>query len=170
MGREPGAATGFAERARAVVVRGRAAALATLSRQPPGQPFASLVLYAPDDLGRPLLLLSALAVHTRNLLADPRASLLVTADAGAADPLAAERVTLLGEARRVGEGELAPVRAAYLGRHPAAAEWVRFGDFAFWRLEVADVYFVGGFGEMGWVEAAAYHAARPAPAPGSAGG
>jgi heme iron utilization protein len=115
--------------------------------------------YAADGLGRPLLLISGLAVHTRNLEADPRASLLV-ADAGpGADPLAAERVTLLGDARRLAAGEVGDARTLYLARHPDAAAWVDFGDFAFWRLEVDQVYMVGGFGVMGWVTAEDYAAA-----------
>jgi heme oxygenase (biliverdin-IX-beta and delta-forming) len=147
------------ERARRLVARSPAGALAILLSRRPGHPFASLMPYAADGLGRPLLLISGLAVHTRNLEADPRASLLV-ADAGpGADPLAAERVTLLGDARRLAAGEVADARTLYLARHPDAATWVDFGDFTFWRLEVDEVYMVGGFGVMGWVTAEAYAAA-----------
>src|SRR2546428_353351 len=94
---------------------------------------------------------------------DARASLLVTQPGGASDPLAAGRVTLMGEASRAGDSDLAAVRAAYLERHPTARYWADFDDFSFWRLEVSDVYFVGGFAAMGWVDAADYRRSRPDP-------
>ena len=73
------------------------------------------------------------------------------------------RVTVVGDARRVGAADLAAARETYLERHPNAVDWVDFGDFAFWSLEVRDVYFVGGFGAMDWLAAADYaRAPRPA--------
>jgi hypothetical protein len=117
--------------------------------------------YAVDERGRPLFLISTMAMHTQNLVDDTRASLLVTSPGRMGDPLAGERVTLMGHAGRVPGGERPAARALYLERHPGAAEWVDFDDFAFWRLEVRDVYFVGGFGAMGWVTAADYVAAHP---------
>jgi putative heme iron utilization protein len=119
--------------------------------------------YALDLSGRPLFLISSMAVHTQNLMADRRASLLVTEPDVTGDPLAAPRVTLMGEVVPVPAAELAAVRATYLAAHPHAASWVDFGDFTFHRLEVRDVYFVGGFGAMGWATAAEYLAARPDP-------
>jgi putative heme iron utilization protein len=152
----------FAERARTLVDRTRAGTLATVSRKHPGHPFASIMPYALDAEGRPLMLISAMAVHTQNLEGDPRTSLLV-ATPGAAEILAASRVTLMGHARRVSEAELAAARDAYLAGHASAAYWVDFEDFAFWRLDVSDVYFVGGFAAMGWVDAGDYRRARPDP-------
>lgn len=153
----------FAERARTLLVQARAGTLATLSRKRPGHPFASVMPYALDADGRPLFLISAMAVHTQNLHGDPRASLLVTRLDAEPDPLAAGRVTLMGEAHRVAAAEAAGVRAAYLARHQPAAYWVDFEDFAFWRLDVVDVYVVGGFAAMSWVGAPEYRAARPDP-------
>jgi hypothetical protein len=160
----------YAERARTLAHLGRAGTLATLSRKHPGHPFASIMPYALDDDGRPLFLISALAMHTQNLAADPRASLLITQPGWAGDPLAAGRLTLMGEARRVPDGDVAAARAAYLPRHESAGCWVDFGDFAFWRLEVRDLYFVAGFGAMDWVTADAYRAARPDPLADEAAG
>jgi hypothetical protein len=157
----------FAERARTVVHLGRTGALATLSRQPPGHPFASLMPYALDDDGRPLLLISTMAVHTQNLQADPRASLLVTQPDVSGEPLAGGRVTLLGAVARAGE---AAARDTYLARHPTARAWADFGDFGLWRLDVRDVYFVAGFGAMGWVDAGEYRRARPDPLADAAAG
>lgn len=158
----------FAERARTLVHRGRTGSLATLSRKHPGHPFASLMPYAPDEAGRPLILISSLAMHTQNLHADPRSSLLVGEADFTGDPLAAGRVTLMGRAERVG-GEPA-TRDTYLARHPNAAYWVEFRDFAFYRLSVEAVYVVGGFGAMDWVEAGDYGAARPDPLADAAAG
>ena len=76
----------YAERARTLVHRGRTGALATVSRKHPGHPFASVMPYAIDESGQPLFLISTLAMHTQNLHADPRASLLVTETDGPADP------------------------------------------------------------------------------------
>ena len=157
----------YAERARTLAHQGRAGTLATVSRKHPGHPFASLMPYALDEQGRPLMLISSMAVHTQNALADPRASLLVTQEA-AGDPLAAGRLTVMGEARPVPEADKSGVRAAYLARHVNAAYWVDFDDFSFWRLEPADLYFVGGFAAMDWVSGPEYMAARPDPLADSA--
>jgi putative heme iron utilization protein len=152
---------GFGEQARTLVHLGRTGTLGTISRRRPGHPFVSIMPYAPDERGRPLLLISTLAMHTQNLEADPRASLLV-AQAGE-DPLALARVTLMGDARRLAASERPAAREAYLARHPNAVHWVDFDDFAFWRLDLADVYFVGGFGAMDWLTVPGYEAARPDP-------
>ena len=153
----------FAERARTLVYQGRTGTLATLSRKHPGHPFASVMPYALDPEGRPIFLISTMAMHTQNLQADPRASLLVTQPGMTGDPLAAGRVTLMGDAKPLAGDDAVAARAAYLERHEKAAYWADFGDFGFWRLEVADVYFVGGFAAMGWIEAAEYRAASPDP-------
>jgi len=154
---------GYAERARTLVHVARAGTLSTLSRRHAGHPFGSVMPYSPDEQGAPLLLISTMAMHTQNLEADPRASLLVTQPGWTEDPLAGGRVTLMGRAARLSDHERPAARAAYLGRHPKAAFWVDFEDFAFWRLEVSDVYFVGGFAAMDWVTGEGYAAARPDP-------
>ena len=160
----------YAERARTLVYLSRAGTLATLSRRHPGHPFASIMPYAVDERGRPLLLISSMAMHTQNLQGDARASLLVAQPDWAGDPLAAGRVTLMGEARTVPAADIAAAREAYLARHENARYWVDFDDFAFWRLDVTDVYFVGGFAAMDWVEAPAYGDAAPDPLTDAAGG
>jgi putative heme iron utilization protein len=160
----------YAERARTLVYLGRAGTLATLSRRHPGHPFASIMPYAVDDAGRPLVLISTMAMHTQNLQGDPRASLLIAQPDWAGDPLAAGRVTLMGDARPLPAEDLEDARMAYLARHENARYWVDFDDFAFWRLDVTDVYFVGGFAAMDWVDAAAYATARPDPLADAAGG
>jgi putative heme iron utilization protein len=160
----------FAERARTLAHLGRSGTLATASRRHAGHPFASVMPYALDAGGRPLFLISAMAMHTQNLETDPRASLLVTQPDWSGDPLAAGRLTLMGDARRLDAAQGGEARTAYLARHPRAGYWVDFDDFAFWRLELIDVYFVGGFAAMDWVTAADYLAARPDPLADVAGG
>jgi putative heme iron utilization protein len=151
----------FAEQARTLLHLGRTGTLGTLSRRHPGHPFVSVMPYAPDGRGRPLFLISTLAMHTQNLATDPRASLLVAQPGD--DPLALARATLMGPARRLAAEERAGARDAYLARHPNAIHWVDFDDFAFWRLDLSDVYFVGGFGAMDWLTVSGYESARPDP-------
>jgi len=145
----------YAERARTLIHLGRVGSLSTMSRKHPGWPFGSVMPYALDVTGRPIFLISSMAMHTQNLLQDAKASLLVT-QAEAPDPLGASRLTLMGEVARIPAEESAGVRKIYLARHESARYWVDFEDFAFYRMEVADVYYVGGFGVMGWVTAEEY--------------
>ncbi len=119
--------------------------------------------YALDDVGRPLFLISSMAMHTQNLKADPHASLFVTTAEAQSDPLGAGRMTLMGNAEPVPEDDLAAARAAYLARHENASYYVDFADFSFWRLHPVDLYFVGGFGVMGWVDISEFAQAKPDP-------
>lgn len=153
----------FAERARTLMHVGRVGTLSTLSRKQPGFPFGSVMPYGLDDRGRPILLISTMAMHTQNLHADPRASLLVTQPDSDGDPLGASRVTLVGNVRPVPEAELAEARELYLARHANSKYWVDFEDFSFYRMDVVDVYYVGGFGVMGWVSASEYDRSQPDP-------
>ncbi|HEV7735435.1 MAG TPA: DUF2470 domain-containing protein [Candidatus Binatia bacterium] len=153
----------FAEQARTLVHRGRTGTLCTQSQRQPGFPFGSIALYGQDERGRPTFLISTMAMHTQNLAADPKASLLVPQPGWTGDPLAGARVTLLGPITLVPAAEIEAVRTDYLARHDTARNWVDFDDFAFHRLDVADCYYVAGFGAMGWVAASEYLAAGPDP-------
>jgi hypothetical protein len=119
--------------------------------------------YSLDDLGRPIFLVSTMAMHTQNLQADPRASLFVTEPEASGDPLGSSRVTLIGSVSRIPEPELAAARTVYLTGYPDSKYWVDFDDFFFYRMDVLDVYYVGGFGVMGWVAASEYSQAQPDP-------
>lgn len=145
----------LAPRARRLLESRKSGVLATLSARMGGAPFASVTNYALDPAGRPLLLLSDLAEHTRNLAADARASLLAF-EPVEDDPLPVGRATVVGEVLPVAPAETAAARAIFLARHPAAAEYVDFGDFTLYRMNVREVYYIAGFGEMGWVPAAEY--------------
>jgi heme iron utilization protein len=153
----------FAERARTLMHLGRTGTLSTQLRKHAGFPFASVAPYGLDALGRPSFLISTMAVHTQNLLADPHSSLLVTQPGWTEDPLAGARLTLVGTVAPVPSEDLPATREDYLARHENARYWVDFDDFGFYRFEVEDLYYVAGFGAMGWVDAAAYCSAAPDP-------
>lgn len=160
-----------AERARTLVASQGRGALSTIALSPAGTPFGSVISYGLDSAGQPCFFVSTMAEHTRNLEADPRASLLVVEDTPAsADPLASGRVTLLGHVEAVTDpAERAGARAGYLAANPNAF-YVDYGDFRCLRLVVTDIRYVGGFGRMSWVDAAGYSAARADPlAPEAAG-
>jgi putative heme iron utilization protein len=135
--------------ARALLRELGAAALGTLID---GRPYVSLALTAPDADGAPLLLLSDLAQHTRNLAADTDVSMLFDGTRGSADPLDGARLTLLGTIRRHDDGA---ARALYVARHPSAARYESFSDFHLYRVEPARAQLVAGFGRIDWIEGAA---------------
>jgi len=153
----------FSERARTLMYLGRIGSLSTLSRKQPGFPFGSVMPYGLDPHGRPIFLISTMAMHTQNLQHDARASLLVTQDDTGGDPLGASRVTLVGNVLPLPEPEVAEPRKLYLARHANSRYWVDFEDFSFYRMDVVDVYYVGGFGVMGWVSATGYDRSQPDP-------
>jgi len=120
----------------------RAATAATLATQQDGQPFASLATPACAPDLAPLLWLSALSEHTRHLEREPRCALLFAGAAETANPQTAPRVTLTGLAERITDPGL---KARWLARHPYAALYADFGDFALWRITPQGALMVGGF-------------------------
>ncbi|MGB8478321.1 MAG: DUF2470 domain-containing protein [Acidobacteriaceae bacterium] len=153
----------YAERVRTLLSVTSIATLSTLSRKHVGFPFGSLMPYALDSAGRPIFLISNMAMHTQNLKADVRASLFVEQTGADGDPLGAARATLMGHVEPVPQEDIASTREQYLARHPNSRYWVDFADFNFFLLQPIDVYYVGGFGVMGWVEATEYEHASPDP-------
>src|SRR6201988_5282723 len=119
-----------AERARTLMYLGRMGSLSTLSRKQPGFPFGSVMPYGLDDHGRPVFLISTMAMHTQNLRADPRASLLVTQPDSDGDVLGSSRVTVLGDVWRIEEPEVAEARKLYLATYENSKYWVDFDDFS----------------------------------------
>jgi len=160
----------FAERARTLVHMGRVGSLSTLSRKRPGFPFGSLMPYGLDGKGRPIFLISTMAMHTQNLQEDARASLLVTQPDASGDPLGAGRVTLVGNVALVAGPEVGEARRLYLERHDNSKYWVDFDDFSFFAMDLVDVYYVGGFGVMGWIAAPEYGEAHADPLADAAAG
>ena len=133
-----------AEEARNLLRRARTGTLATLNADD-GTPYASLANLATDVRGCPVILVSTLAWHTRNLLADPRGSVMVAEIPPEGDALTGARVTVMGRFSKL-DGSQAARR--YLARHPAAEMYAGFGDFAFWRLEPERAHAVAGFGRI----------------------
>lgn len=147
--------TSPAVRARRVIRAADRAVLATClrdARELPGAagwPYPSLVLVACDHDATPLLLISRLADHTRNMAADARVGLLFDGTAGHADPLAGPRVSVLG---RAVPSDVPRQRDRFLARHPAAARYAGFADFGLWRVAVERAHLVAGFGSIHWIE------------------
>lgn len=125
--------------------------LSTLSVHRAGFPYGSLTPFALSAEGRPLLLLSGLAAHTKNLQADPRACLFVGDRTAAADPLAGARASLLGRAGRVAPAAEGDARARYVARHPQAEAYFQLSDFALWELAIEEARLIAGFGSMRWL-------------------
>jgi heme oxygenase (biliverdin-IX-beta and delta-forming) len=129
--------------AKKLLREGRSGALATLMAGS-GDPYCSLVNIATEPSGAPLLLLSTLALHTKNILADPRVSLMLD-ERKDGDPLEGARVMLMGTAAATAD---TAARAAYLRRHPEAEMFAGFGDFSFYRMDIARAHLVAGFGRI----------------------
>jgi putative heme iron utilization protein len=137
--------------ARALLRRARSAALATAlaaDGSGGGWPYASLVTIACDADASPILLLSDLSDHTRNIARDDRASLLIEAASNRANPQTGPRVSLLGRVTRTGEERH---RRRFLARHPSAGLYANFADFNVYRMRVERAHFVGGFGRAAWL-------------------
>jgi putative heme iron utilization protein len=132
------------------------ATLATHSLNLPGYPHATAVPNVQDEQHCPILLLSELAEHSKNLQADPRVSLSVLDPDGAAElaPQTAARLTLTGDIERLPPEALdSPLCQRYLRYQPEAADYLAL-DFAFYRLRPRRLRYIGGVGRMGWLEAA----------------
>jgi len=132
--------------ARSLLRRSRQGALATLMAGS-GDPYCSLVNVASAPDGAPILLISRLALHTRNLLADPRVSLMLD-ERRTGDPLEGSRIMAGGVAEAVDEAALDTVRRRYLAAHPSAEAFVNFKDFSFFVVRIAAVHLVAGFGRI----------------------
>jgi heme iron utilization protein len=127
----------------------RVGALATLETET-GHPFATLVNVATQPDGSPILLLSGLSAHTRNIQSDPRLSLLLV-QGGKGDPLAHPRLTVIGRAETTDDPH---ARRRFLARHPKSALYAGFGDFAFYRIAVEGGHLNGGFARAARLAAA----------------
>lgn len=137
--------------ARGLLFGAARAVLSTGLAQAAGHPYGSLVLCATTAQGAPLLLLSDLAEHTRNLAADSRAGLLLDGTADLADPLAGPRLSLIGHIGPCAAGASAEL-ACYLARHPQAAVYAGFKDFNLYRMTITRAHLVAGFGRVHWLD------------------
>jgi hypothetical protein len=154
------AAPSHAERALTLVSQLRTGTLSTLDAD--GFPHGSYITFALDGHD-PVFLISKLATHTQNLLHASRASLMAH-ESRAEDPLANGRVTLIGHCLPLTDpAALAPAREAFLAAHPSSSYYADFKDFGFWKLTVATLRYIGGYGRMSWVDLADWRAAEPDP-------
>jgi heme iron utilization protein len=137
--------------------------LATHTRDPQGFPYPTLLPFATDARHRPVILVSRLAEHTRNLQDDPRAGFLVAQTMGD-DVLSAPRMTLIGRFAPSDDGADSALARRYLRYHPDAARYLALGDFTFWTLQVERLRYIGGFGAMGWLDGTDLDTLDPLPA------
>jgi len=126
--------------------RSRQGALATLMTGS-GDPYCSLVNVASQSDGAPILLISRLALHTKNILGDARVSLMLD-ERAEGDPLQGARIMLAGQAIEADSEQVGVLRRRYLNAHPSAEVFVDFRDFAFFRIQPANVHLVAGFGRI----------------------
>jgi putative heme iron utilization protein len=134
------------ELARSLLRRSRQGALATLMPGG-GDPYCSLVNVASHCDGSPILLISRLALHTRNVLGDPRVSLMLD-ERAEGDPLEGARIMLAGRAEQATDAEEAVLRRRYLSAHPSAEAFVNFKDFSFFKIRPTGAHLVAGFGRI----------------------
>jgi putative heme iron utilization protein len=132
--------------ARSLLRRRRQGALATLMEDS-GAPYCSLVNVASHADGSPILLISRLAVHTKNILADSRVSLMLD-ERAAGDPLEGARIMVAGRAEEAGANDLDLLRRRYLNAHPSAEVFANFKDFSFFRINPGGAHLVAGFGRI----------------------
>ncbi len=132
--------------AKSLLRRSRQGALATLMVDS-GDPYCSLVNVASSPDGSPILLISRLAVHTKNVLADPRVSLMLD-ERAPGDPLEGARIMLLGQAEQVGAEQRDTLRRRYLNAHPSAENYADFADFSFFLIRPSGLHLVAGFGRI----------------------
>ena len=132
--------------ARSLLRRRRQGALATLTADS-GDPYCSLVNVASYADGSPILLISRLALHTKNILADSRVSLMLD-ERAEGDPLEGSRIMLAGRADEAGADDLPGLRRRYLNAHPSSKAFVNFNDFSFFRIRPSGAHLVAGFGRI----------------------
>lgn len=126
----------------------RSGVLSTFSEKFPGYPFGSVAPFVLDHSGQPIILISSIAEHTQNIIANPKVSLLVFA--GNEDLQASARLTIIGEAKQIGKDDK-NFRARYLRYLPQATSYFDMHDFDFYRVEIAHARYIAGFGRMGWI-------------------
>lgn len=135
----------------------RSGVLSTFSTKFAGYPFGSVAPFVLNHSGQPIILISTIAEHTQNIIANPKVSLLVFA--GDEDLQASGRLTLMGEAKKMDKDD-ADLRARYLRYLPQAASYFEMHDFSFYRIEITEARYIAGFGKMGWISGDAMQSAE----------
>lgn len=135
-----------------LIEKSKTAALGSMHKD---TPFISLVPYAVDKKGNPIIFVSELAVHTKNLQKSPNCSLMVSRE-NKEDVFNSQRLTFLGRMEKVPEKEVEEVQKAYLEKYPDQEYLLQLDDFAFYRMTITKIYYVGGFGDINWIELKEY--------------
>ena len=146
--------------ARTLLLQESFGVLSTVSIDLPGYPFGSVTPYCTDRMCRPIIYISHIAQHTKNILADSRVSLTIVEKRESDDVQAQGRVTCIADARQVARGD-DDVRERYFRYFPSARQYQDTHDFEFFRLELVRVRFIGGFGQIFWVEPSEFMTANP---------
>jgi putative heme iron utilization protein len=136
--------------------------LSTISLDVPGYPFGSVTPYCVDQNGQPIIYISYIAQHTRNIIADPRVSLtVIEEDSNSDDVQARGRVTCIANARQLDESVGNDVMARYFRYFPSSQKYEQTHDFTFFRLELVRIRFIGGFGQIFWLDPAEFAGKNP---------
>jgi putative heme iron utilization protein len=138
--------------ARALIQEEQHGVLCTISLRVAGWPFGSVTPYAMTSQGEPTILISEIAEHTKNLRADPRVSLFIQESAFLHDTQSGRRITLMGQATPVESADVPDARSRYLARFPNAEQYFSVHDFTLFKISTVHVRFIGGFGEIYWLE------------------
>jgi len=149
-----------AKEARRLLLSEGAGVLSTISQDVPGYPFGSVTPYCVDRQCQPVIYISHIAQHTKNILKDPRVCLTVLEGRGDGDVQAEGRITCLADARLIEESE-SDVRDRYFRFFPATREYEQTHSFSFFRLDLVRVRFIGGFGRIFWLEPGEFKAPNP---------
>ena len=135
-----------------LVNKTKTAALSTMYKE---YPYTSLVPYTVDKNGRPIIFISDLAMHTKNLKKNEKCSLMATKINGK-DVFNSARITFIGKMNKVPDKEVEKVNKIYLEKYPDSKELLEMEDFAFYRMEIDQVNYIGGFGDINWYNKTQY--------------
>jgi putative heme iron utilization protein len=147
--------------ARTLLLQESFGVLSTISVDLPGYPFGSVTPYCTDRSCRPIVYISHIAQHTKNIVADSRVSLTIVEKSASDDVQAQGRVTCIANAHEVPAGDVTDIRDRYFRYFPSARQYERAHGFAFFRLELVRVRFIGGFGQIFWVEPSEFMTVNP---------
>lgn len=129
--------------------------IAVLSSDYKGTPFGSLTPYALDDNGNPIIYVSDLAVHTSNINKNPKSSITIS-KIDTDNVFNSARITILGKMKKVDNEN---IKKTYFAKYKEAESFARFADFSFYVMEIESIYYVGGFGDINWIDVDDYRKA-----------
>jgi hypothetical protein len=136
-----------------LVNKTKTAALSTMHKE---YPYASLVPYVVDKSGRPIIFISDLAAHTKNLKKNEKCSLMAT-KVNSKDIFNSARITFIGKMKKVPDKEIEEAKKVYLEKYPDSEKLLELEDFSFYRMEIDEVNYIGGFGDINWYDKEQYN-------------